>query len=147
MRLGEGKHRCVPREVYNFDERSLLDADAVRATGALPTAGASCPMTGESYFLYHSIGQYPAKARDLAAAMADFALCWGTADDGQWGHVLPLRQRFIDRWAAILNAAPGSVTTFENVTQAFHALLISLPPAECCACCKAMLARARRWLP
>ncbi len=84
-------------------------------------------MTGESYFLYHSIGQYPAKARDLAAAMADFALCWGTADDGQWAHVLPRRQRFIDRWSAILNAAPGSVTTFESVTQAFHALLIALP--------------------
>ena len=87
-------------------------------------------MTGESYFLYHSIGQYPAKARDLAAAMAEFAVGWGAADDGQWGFVLPKRQRFIDRWAAILNAAPGSVTTFESVTQAFHALLIALPPGH-----------------
>ncbi|NBZ86697.1 aminotransferase class V-fold PLP-dependent enzyme [Stagnihabitans tardus] len=87
-------------------------------------------MTGESYFLYHSIGQYPAKARDLAAAMADFAVCWGTADDSQWGHVLPLRQRFIDRWSAIINAPQGALTTFESVTQAFHALLISLPPGH-----------------
>ncbi len=38
-----------------------------------------------AYFLYHSIGMYPGKARDMAAAMADFALLWGTADDAQWG--------------------------------------------------------------
>lgn len=80
-----------------------------------------------AYFLYHSIGMYPGKARDLAAAMTDFALCWGTEDDAQWGRVLPLRQRFIDRWRAILNAAPGSVTTCENVTSGFHAVLSSLP--------------------
>lgn len=84
-------------------------------------------MSGESYFLYHSIGQYPGKARDLAGAMAEFALNWGTADDGQWAYALPLRQRFIDRWSAIIKAPAGSLTTFENVTQAFHALLISLP--------------------
>lgn len=84
-------------------------------------------MTGESYFLYHSIGQYPGKARDLAGAMAEFALSWGTADDGQWSYALPLRQRFLDRWSAIINAPTGSLTTLESVTQAFHALLISLP--------------------
>jgi len=84
-------------------------------------------MTGETYFLYHSIGQYPNKSRDLAAAMGAFATCWGAADDGQWAEVLPKRQRFIDRWSAIINAAPGSLTTFESVTQAFHALLIALP--------------------
>ncbi len=81
----------------------------------------------ESYFLYHSIGQYPGKARDLAGAMAEFAFVWGKPDDGQWDHVLGARQRFIDRWRAILNAAPQTVTTFENVTSAVHALLLSLP--------------------
>lgn len=80
-----------------------------------------------AYFLYHSIGMYPGKARDIAAAMADFAVTWGTPDDAQWGNVLPLRQRFIDRWRAILNAAPDTVTTFESVTQAFHSLVQSLP--------------------
>lgn len=84
-------------------------------------------MTGEAYFLYHSIGVYPGKARDLAAAMAEFAQVWGSADDGQWGYVLPQRQRFLDRWRAILNAPAGSVTDFENVTGAFHSLLCSLP--------------------
>jgi len=84
-------------------------------------------MSGESYFLYHSIGQYPGKARDLAGAMAEFASIWSAPDDGQWGQVLGRRQRFIDLWRAILNAAPGSVTTFENVTSAFHALLSALP--------------------
>lgn len=84
-------------------------------------------MTGETYFLYHSIGQYPAKARDLAGAMAEFALSWGTADDGQWAYALTKRADFIARWSAILNADPATVTTFENVTAAFHALLIALP--------------------
>ena len=89
------------------------------------------PMTGPSaaddYFLYHSIGMYPGKARDLAAAMADFAVLWGTPDDMQWAGVLPLRQRFIERWQAILKASTGSVTTAESVTQAFHMLLSALP--------------------
>ncbi len=84
----------------------------------------------ESYFLYHSIGQYPGKAGDLAAAMAEFAVVWGTGDDGQWAYVLDRRQRFIDRWRGILNAGPGSVTTFENVTSGFHALLTALPPGH-----------------
>ncbi|WP_435259306.1 aminotransferase class V-fold PLP-dependent enzyme [Thioclava sp. FR2] len=87
-------------------------------------------MQGNAYFLYHSIGMYPGKARDLAAAMADFSVLWGTADDAQWGGVLPLRQRFIDRWRAILNAAPGTVTTCESVTQGFHTLLTALPKAH-----------------
>lgn len=81
----------------------------------------------DAYFLYHSIGMYPGKDADLARALADFATVWGRPDDSQWGHVLPLRQRFIDRWRAILNAGPGTVTSFENVTSAFHSLLLSLP--------------------
>lgn len=81
----------------------------------------------DAYFLYHSIGMYPGKARDLAAAMADFAVVWGTADDSQWADVLTKRARFIDRWRAILQAAPDTVTTFESVTQAFHSLVQSLP--------------------
>lgn len=85
------------------------------------------PTPSDAYFLYHSIGIYPGKARDLAAAMADFAVLWGMPDDGQWAGVLPLRQSFIDHWRAILNAAPGSVTTAESVTQAFHMLLSALP--------------------
>ncbi|PTE15367.1 aminotransferase class V-fold PLP-dependent enzyme [Pseudogemmobacter blasticus] len=80
-----------------------------------------------AYFLYHSIGMYPGKSADLAAALSDFAAVWGRADDVQWGWVLPRRQRFIDRWRAILNAPPGSVTTCENVTSGFHALLAALP--------------------
>ena len=81
----------------------------------------------DAYFLYHSIGQYPGKARDLAGAMAEFALVWGAADDGQWAYALGHRARFIDRWRAILAAAANTVTAFENVTQAFHALLTALP--------------------
>lgn len=81
----------------------------------------------ESYFLYHSIGMYPGKARDLAGAMAEFAFVWGKPDDSQWAYALGHRQKFIDRWRAILGAAPNTLTTFENVTAAFHSLLVSLP--------------------
>lgn len=82
---------------------------------------------GQAYFLYHSIGQYPGKAADLARAMADFAAAWGRADDGQWPVALGLRQRFIDRWRAILNAPEGTVTTAESVTAAVAALIAALP--------------------
>ena len=85
-------------------------------------------MSGDTYFLYHSIGMYPDKAADLTAAMAAFAQLWGRPDDGQWAAVLPLRQRFIDRWRAILAAPEASVTTCESVTQGFFALLGALPP-------------------
>jgi kynureninase len=81
----------------------------------------------ETYFLYHSIGMYPGKARDLAGAMAEFAFVWGKPDDSQWAYALGARQRFVDRWTHILNAPRNSLTTFENVTAAFHSLLASLP--------------------
>ncbi len=81
----------------------------------------------DCYFLYHSIGQYPGKARDLAAALAGFAEVWGAADDRQWAYVLGRRQRFIELWRGILSAAPGSVTTFENVTSGLHGVLTALP--------------------
>ena len=82
---------------------------------------------GSAYFLYHSIGQYPRKAADLAAAMASFAEAWGAADDGQWSAILPLRQRFIDRWSALIGAALGTLTTTENVTVSLHGLMTALP--------------------
>ena len=81
----------------------------------------------DAYFLYHSIGMYPGKAGALAEAMAGFADVWGGADDSQWGHVLPLRQRFIDRWRAILNAPEGTVTTCDSVTQGMHMVMDALP--------------------
>jgi selenocysteine lyase/cysteine desulfurase len=81
----------------------------------------------DAYFLYHSIGMYPRKAAALAGAMTEFAEVWGRADDSQWGHVLPLRQRFIDRWRAILNAPEGTVTTCDSVTQGLHMVMDALP--------------------
>ncbi len=82
---------------------------------------------GSGYFLYHSIGQYAGKAADLALAMADFALVWGRADDGQWPVAMGLRQRYIDRWRAILGAAPGTVTTCESVTAGMASFIAALP--------------------
>jgi kynureninase len=85
------------------------------------------PPAGSRYFLYHSIGQYARKAPDIADAMAEFAASWGRADDQQWPYALGLRQRFIDRWRAIINAPAGSVTTCESVTAAVHSLITALP--------------------
>lgn len=88
------------------------------------------PALAEAYFLYHSIGLYPGKARDIALAMAEFAQVWGRADDAQWAFLLDRRQKFIDRWRAILKAPPGSVTTCESVTQGLHMILSALPAAH-----------------
>ena len=82
---------------------------------------------GSGYFLYHSIGQYPAKVQDFAAAMAEFAAIWGANDDAQWAYALGKRAGFVDRWRAILNAPTGSVTTCENVTSGLHMLITALP--------------------
>lgn len=50
------------------------------------------------YFLYHSIGMYPNKEDELAAATAAFAEVWSAPNDKQWGCVLLKRQDFIDYW-------------------------------------------------
>jgi kynureninase len=82
---------------------------------------------GSGYFLYHSIGQYPGKAADLAAGLAEFAASWGRADDAQWGYALGRRAQFIDRWRAIIGAPDGTVTTSESVTTGLHMLISALP--------------------
>ena len=82
---------------------------------------------GSGYFLYHSIGQYPGKGPDLAAAMAEFAGIWGAHDDAQWGYALGKRGSFIDRWRAIIKAPAASVTACENVTSGLHMLISALP--------------------
>jgi kynureninase len=82
---------------------------------------------GDGYMLYHSIGQYPGKARDMAVSLTAFAECWGAANDEQWGYALGQRQRFIDLWSQLLNAPSASLTTTENVTSALAALIMALP--------------------
>lgn len=82
---------------------------------------------GDGYMLYHSIGQYPGKAQDMAAAMSAFAQVWGAANDEQWGYALGQRQRFIDLWSRLLKAPSASLTTTENVTSALAALIMALP--------------------
>lgn len=79
------------------------------------------------YFLYHSIGQYPAKSADFAAAMSEFASVWGRADDDQWTYLLSRRAEFVDLWRNLIGAAETTVTTCENVTQGLHMLVTSLP--------------------
>ncbi|WP_137701487.1 aminotransferase class V-fold PLP-dependent enzyme [Marimonas lutisalis] len=82
------------------------------------------------YFLYHSIGLYPGKEADLAAAMAEFARVWAAPDDQQWPFVLGKRQDFIDHWRAILNAPEGSATTCESVTDGLHKVMRALPDGQ-----------------
>ena len=82
---------------------------------------------GSGYFLYHSIGQYPGKSPDLAAAMTEFSGVWGANTDAQWAYALGKRAGFLDRWRGILNAAEATITTCENVTSGLHTLITALP--------------------
>lgn len=81
----------------------------------------------DGYFLYHSIGQYPDKETDLAAAMAELGAIWCASDDRQWPYLLGKRAEFIDLWRRLLDAPDGSATTCENVTQGVHMFLTALP--------------------
>lgn len=82
------------------------------------------------YFLFHSIGMYPGKEEDLAAATAEFAGIWSAPDDKQWGYVLRKRQDFIDYWRRIINVPKGSTTTCESVTDGMHKLMRALPDGQ-----------------
>lgn len=79
------------------------------------------------YFLYHSIGQYPGKAEDMARTFSAFSESWGRCDDGQWPAALASRQAFLDRWTQLINAPAGTLTSAENVTTALYSLIRSLP--------------------
>ena len=85
---------------------------------------------GSGYMLYHSIGQYPGKAQDMAQALTAFAECWGAPNDEQWGYALGQRQRFIELWSQLLKAPASSLTTTENVTTALAAMIMALPKDE-----------------
>lgn len=80
------------------------------------------------YFLYHSIGQFPGKARLMAAALSDFAAFWGAADDGQWAEALALKARYLGLWRQVIGAPEGSVTTCESVTAGLYTIIGALPP-------------------
>jgi len=84
---------------------------------------------GSGYFLYHSIGVFPDKARLTANALAEFAQIWGTADDQAWPASLRLKERFLERWRDCIDAPPGTLTTADNVTTALYSLVGSLPDA------------------
>lgn len=81
-----------------------------------------------AYFLYHSIGLYPAKAKEMGRALGDFAQVWGATDDAQWPLVLGVRMEFIDLWRVLIDAPEGTLTSAENVTVALFSILGGLPP-------------------
>lgn len=82
---------------------------------------------GSGYFLYHSIGQFPDKARLIGRALEQFCSVWGRPDDAQWMQALQLRQQFIDHWCRLINAPAGTLTSAENVTTALYSLIGALP--------------------
>lgn len=84
-------------------------------------------MSCEGYFYYHSIGQYPGKEAELAAAMAEFASLWAACDNDQWGRMLAGRAEYLALWAQLLGVEADEITAVENVTQGFHAALTGLP--------------------
>jgi len=83
-----------------------------------------------AYFLYHSIGQYPGKSADMAAALERFSKTWGALDDRQWSEVLRQRHAFLDLWRVLIDAPEGTLTSAENVTSALFSILGGLP-AQC----------------
>ncbi len=92
----------------------------------MPTAPPS--LSGEAYFLYHSIGTYPGKQEQMGTALQEFAASWCANDDGQWGRALGLRQQFIGEWSRLIKAPPGTLTCTDNVTTALFSLIGALPP-------------------
>jgi len=82
---------------------------------------------GSGYFLYHSIGMFPGKDARVAEALSRVAALWGTPDDAHWAKSLEIRQQFIARWSALINAPAGTLTTAENVTTALYSVIGSLP--------------------
>src|SRR5271166_1385170 len=79
------------------------------------------------YFLYHSIGMFPGKEDALRDELARFAAFWSRMDDAQWPTALALRQDFIDRWRALIDAPAGTLTTTENVTAGLYSVIGALP--------------------
>jgi kynureninase len=84
-------------------------------------------MSNTGYFLYHSIGTFPGKEDALRDELARFAAFWSRTDDAQWPAALALRQEFIDRWRAVIDAPPGTLTTAENVTAGLYSVIGALP--------------------
>ena len=84
-------------------------------------------MDDPAYFLYHSIGQYPGKAQQMAAALGAFADTWGAVDDAQWSRVLAERAVFLDLWRALIDAPEGTLTSAENVTTGLYSVIGGLP--------------------
>ncbi|MET3926057.1 aminotransferase class V-fold PLP-dependent enzyme [Devosia sp. 2618] len=79
------------------------------------------------YFLYHSIGTFPGKAKAVASALSTFAEVWSAEDDGQWPAALQTRQTFISAWERLIEAVPGTLTSTENVTSGLYNLIGALP--------------------
>jgi kynureninase len=79
------------------------------------------------YFLYHSIGTFPGKEAALRDELERFAAFWSREDDAQWRTALSLRQDFIDRWSALIDAPEGTLTTAENVTAGLYSVIGALP--------------------
>ena len=84
-------------------------------------------MTSPAYFLYHSIGLYPGKDSDMAAALASFAHDWSAPDDSQWPRVLAARAEYLDLWRDWIDAPEGTLTSAENVTTALFSVIGGLP--------------------
>ncbi|MBL8265274.1 aminotransferase class V-fold PLP-dependent enzyme [Steroidobacter sp.] len=84
---------------------------------------------GAGYFLYHSIGMFRDKARLIQQGLSEYTNLWSKPDDSQWPQALAIRQKFIDRWRALIHADAGTLTTSDNVTTALYSLFGSLPAA------------------
>lgn len=76
-----------------------------------------------AYFLYHSIGLYPEKAREMSGALSAFAELWSAPDDSQWPRALAARDEFLALWRDLIDAPDGSLTSAENVTTGLFSVI------------------------
>ena len=81
----------------------------------------------DGYFLYHSIGQFPQKAKLLNQAFSEFSEIWSGAGDAQWPRSENLQETYLKKWEELINAPPETIIHTESVTSAVHALITSLP--------------------
>lgn len=82
---------------------------------------------GSGYMMFHSVGQYPNKGKDMAGALAEFSAAWARVEGGHWDYAFSVTGQYVKRWQNLIAAAEGTVTPTENVTSAVSSLINALP--------------------
>ncbi|VVE16493.1 aminotransferase V [Pandoraea cepalis] len=85
------------------------------------------------WLLYHSVGAWPGRQTQIAAALSEFAREWCAPDDRHWASALASKQALLADLTTLIGAPPHQVSqwyTAQNVTDALHRFLDALGPAR-----------------